>query len=91
MRNPNANWRDSARVPYFFIMDARAAYPLLLFICHIRLWTFILCVSVMLVLALLQKFGYTVPVFGRLAKAFIAGPIRTARPWWMSSRSWRDS
>ncbi|KTC72758.1 IcmT protein [Legionella anisa] len=37
-----AHWRDSARSARFFIVDARAAFPIFLFLMHIRIWTGIL-------------------------------------------------
>mgnify|MGYP006327536373 FL=1 len=42
-----AHWRDSARIPRFFLIDARAAFPLLLFLLHIRVWSFLLALVVM--------------------------------------------
>lgn len=39
-----AHWRDSARNVRFWIVDSRAAFPLLLFLLHIRLWTFVLAI-----------------------------------------------
>ena len=77
-----AHWRDSARSARFFVVDARAAFPLLLFLMHIRLWSFILAIIATLFFALLERYGFTVPVFIRWVRSMIAGPYKTASPWW---------
>jgi intracellular multiplication protein IcmT len=77
-----AHWRDSARSARFFLVDARAAFPLLLFLMHIRIWSFVIAVVATLFFALLERYGFTVPVFWRALRNFIAGPQKTSRPWW---------
>lgn len=80
MRNPEtAHWRDSARIPKFFIMDAYSAIPLVFFFLHIRVWTFLVTSSVCIFFMLLNRFGFTLPVFKRWLRSFIAGNIREAR------------
>lgn len=82
MRHPDtAHWRDSARTPMFFVVDAYSAIPLFLFLLHIRLWTFLLACSVCVFFMLLNKFGFTMPVFFRWIRSFIAGNVRSARSW----------
>ena len=76
------HWRDSARSPRFFLIDARAAFPFLLFLLHIKLWSFILAVVAMSFFALLERYGFTVNVFLRLARSIFAGPHKSAIPWW---------
>lgn len=83
MRHPDtAHWRDSARIPKFFILDAYSAIPLLLFLLHIRIWTFVLCVCICLFFGLLNRFGFSLPVFLRLLRSFLAGNVRHVHPWW---------
>lgn len=77
----NAHWRNSARHPRLFMMDAYAAFPLLLFLLHIRWWTFFLAIMAAIFFATLERFGFTIPVFLRLFRTFLAGPKRPARPW----------
>ncbi len=77
-----AHWRDIARTPRFFIMDSLAAFPLLFFFLHIRLWTFITALVIILFLMILERFKFTIPVFLRWLKSFLAGPLRIAKPWW---------
>lgn len=82
MRHPDtAHWRDSARTPMFFIVDAYSAIPLVLFLLHIRLWTFITACAICGFFMLLNRFGFTMPVFFRLARSFMAGNVRNARSW----------
>lgn len=79
---PSANWRDSARQPRFFVVDAMAAFPLLLFLLHIRMWTFILAILAMIFFGVLERFSFTVPVFMRWVRGRLAGRVRVARsPW----------
>lgn len=82
MRHPEtAHWRDSARIPKFFFIDAFSAIPLLLFLLHIRLWTFILALLVCAFFMTLNRFGFTLPVFFRWLRSFVAGNIRNSRSW----------
>jgi len=78
-----AHWRDSARTPKFFFIDGRAAFPMLIFLLHIRLWTFIVAVIATLFFTVLERFGFTLPVFGRWLRNFFAGHRKIANPWWM--------
>jgi intracellular multiplication protein IcmT len=77
-----AHWRDSARPARLWIVDFRAAFPLFIFLLHIRLWTFLLAVIATLFFAMLERFGFTVAVFSRWIRAYIAGPRKIAQPWW---------
>lgn len=78
----DAHWRDSARVPRFFIVDAYAVLPLFLFLLHIRYWTFGIALTASIFFAILERFGYSVPVFLRVAKTLLSGKHRYARYWW---------
>ena len=81
--SPNAHWRDSARPARFFIIDAKAVFPIFLFLLHIKLWTFILALAITLFFSMLNRFGYTTEVFFRSARSFFAGNRKMAIPWWM--------
>jgi intracellular multiplication protein IcmT len=74
-------WRDTARTPQVFGMDATAVFPFLLFMVHIRWWTFGVAVVSMIALAILARFGFTGPVFLRFVRSFFAGPVRFAVSW----------
>ena len=77
-----AHWRDSARNARFFIVDARAAFPIFIFLMHIRIWTGVLVIVSALFFGIIEHFGFTVPVFFRWFRSLLAGPIKTTQPWW---------
>lgn len=79
----SAHWRDSARSARFFMVDARAAFPLFFFLMHIRVWTGILVLVSAIFFGILEHYGFTVPVFFRWLRTLFAGAIKTARPWWI--------
>jgi intracellular multiplication protein IcmT len=76
------HWRDSARTARFFIVDARAAFPLLFFLLHIRLWTFLVAIFTMVFFGMLERYGFTVPVFWRWLRVALGGKRRFAQAWW---------
>lgn len=80
----NAHWRDSARRAKFFFIDAEAAVPLILFLVHIRVWTFITASIIMFFFAVLSHYGCSVGMFFRILRAKFAGPRKMAIPWWMN-------
>lgn len=77
-----AHWRDSARNVRFWIVDYRACFPLLLFIFHISWTTLIIVVVSISFFAALERYGFTVSVFGRWLRSFMAGPRKVAKPKW---------
>lgn len=77
-----AHWRDSARSARFFFIDARAAFPLLLFLLHIRIWSFLLALGAMLFFGALERYGFSLTVFLRWVRNILAGPQKAAIPWW---------
>jgi len=79
---PGASWRDSARSPRFFMIDALAAIPLVFFFLHIRLWTFLTAIAVMIFFGVIEKFNFTLPIFIRFVKSQIAGKVRVANSEW---------
>lgn len=77
-----AHWRDSARNVRFWFVDFRACFPLLFMLFHIRLWTFILAVIATLFFTLLERYGFSLAVFSRWVRSYLAGPRKIAQPWW---------
>lgn len=77
-----AHWRDSARSARFFLVDARAAFPIFLFLMHIRVWTAILVIVSAIFFGIIEHYGFTVPVFLRWLRSTLAGPVKSAQPWW---------
>lgn len=82
VRVVEAHWRDTARPTKFWIFDFRAAFPVLLWLLHIRLWTFVVAVVAIIGLSLLERFGFSVVVFLRWFRSALAGRRKVARPWW---------
>ncbi|MCR9192504.1 MAG: IcmT/TraK family protein [Gammaproteobacteria bacterium] len=80
--SPSAHWRDSARSARFFMVDARAAFPIFLFLMHIRVWTGMIVIFSAIFFGILEHYGFTVPVFLRWIRLFFAGAVKTATPWW---------
>lgn len=80
--SPTAHWRDSARNPRFFMVDARAAFPMFLFLMHISVTTGSIVLISALFFGVLEHFGFTVPVFLRWLRLFFAGPLKVSKPWW---------
>jgi intracellular multiplication protein IcmT len=79
----NAHWRDSARDVKFFVVDSKAAFPFLFFLLHMRMWTFTVALVMTLFFSILARFGFTIPIFWRWLRSFIAGSRRFSRPWWV--------
>ena len=77
-----AHWRDSARSARFFVVDARAAFPIFIFLMHIKMWTGLLVLFSAVFFGIIEHFGYTVPVFLRAVRGFFAGNIKSSQPWW---------
>ncbi len=77
-----SHWRDSARTARFFMVDARAAFPIFLFLMHIRVWTGILVILSAVFFSIIEHYGFTVPVFLRWLRSFAAGPVKSSQPWW---------
>lgn len=78
----SAHWRDTARPARFFLVDARAAFPLVIWLLHLRWWTFWLAISGMFIFTLIERWGFSVPVFLRVARNAFAGKHKSSRPWW---------
>ncbi len=77
-----AHWRDSARSVRLFFLDFRACFPLLILLFHIRWWTFILAVVATIFFTALERYGFSLVIFLRWFRAFIAGNRKIAQPWW---------
>lgn len=80
--SPTSHWRDSARTARFFMVDARAAFPIFIFLMHIRVWTGMIVILSAVFFAIIEHYGFTVPVFLRWIRSFVAGPVKSSQPWW---------
>ena len=75
-RDTYVHWRETARNPRFFFMDAKVSLFILLFLMHMRLWTLILVVCVMAIFTALDYYKYPLPVAWRIFKSFLAGSYK---------------
>ncbi len=82
--NPNAAWRDTGRESKLWIFNSSTAFPLLIWLFHIKWWTFITAISVMSFFTLLSYFGFNIFVFLRFVRSTLAGPRKIATPWWLA-------
>ena len=78
----NTHWRDSARTPRFFFMDAYAVFPLFVFFLHMTFMTLGIALTTTAFFILLERYKFTIPVFKRFMRSTLAGPLRIAQPWW---------
>ena len=80
----STHWRDSARSIRFFIFDAKAAFPFVLLLLHVRWWTFFLALAAAIAFTILNHFGLSIAVFLRMFRSFMAGKRKIASPWWLT-------
>jgi intracellular multiplication protein IcmT len=71
-------WCFTALRPRFFKLDAKAIFPLGLWLLHWRLWTFMVAIIGVMVMAALERWGLPPKMaLGRL-KVLLAGPYKPA-------------
>jgi len=75
------HWRNSMKPVKFFGLDARVAFFVLIFIIHMRLWTFGLFCFVAFVFWLLERKGLTFDAALRSFRTWILGSKRPAWLW----------
>lgn len=78
MFNSYNHWRNTARPVRFFNIDYRAGVFLFIFLMHIRLWTFLTLLTVMLVLWIMERRGLTFTLALRRIRVWFLGPKRPA-------------
>lgn len=68
-----AHWRDSALVPKFFTVDARAAFIVFIFMVHPNWYTFSAVLVVLAILSALNYYHFSLIAFARLMRTFFGG------------------
>lgn len=72
------HWRDSAREPKLFILDARAAFPVLVcFLIPTHWWSWIVAFVTITFLYILERLKMPLVVALRVAKGWISGKFKT--------------
>jgi intracellular multiplication protein IcmT len=74
----DTHWRNTQRPARFFFLDARASVALLVFMVHIRLWTFVLAILVMTAFYFSERMGLTFASSLRALRCYILGQNRPA-------------
>lgn len=79
-------WRESARPARLFFMSAYVVAPTMLFFLHIRWWTFGVLVSTLILMTIIERFGYSPPVAILALRAKLAGKLVKRRRSMFSKR-----
>ncbi len=73
-------WRNTSIFPKLFFLDARAVFPILIFLFHWANWTFAIAVICIALLIFLEKRGLTANIGLRFLKLYILnGKYRRTR------------
>lgn len=72
------HWRNTQKPVRFFILDARASLAVLLFLLHMRLWTFVVAILIMMVFWFLERRGLSFAASLRAVRSWIVGHHRPA-------------
>jgi len=79
-------WRDAGKNPRILGVDARAYFPLLAWLFYPRKWTFAVAVGFIIFFLVIEKRGFTLPVFLRFLRHKLRGALVPARTWWHHRR-----
>lgn len=79
-------WRDTGRSVKVWILDARACFPVLIFVIYWSWTTFYIALTSIVFFSVISWFGLTVPASFRMARRFLVGPLRPAIPTWKRRR-----
>jgi intracellular multiplication protein IcmT len=74
------HWRNTMKPVRFFMVDARVAFFLMMFILHMRIWTFFTFVAFMLFFWYLERRGLS---FGAALRTFRTWILGRRRPAWL--------
>ena len=77
-----AHWRDSARSVRFFIWDGKLAFPMILPLMYMRIWTWCVAWVFMVFFSVLNRYGFTPIVFLRWLRCKVAGRRKLIEPSW---------
>ena len=80
-------WRDTALTPKIFILDARAVFPIALWLFHWAYWTACVAGIAIVILYLVQRTGMTPLACARALRVAFMGRRRETR---MHEVQWRQ-
>jgi intracellular multiplication protein IcmT len=75
-------WRDASRPVKFFMLDAQAIYPFVVWMFFPSVWLLEVAGVVAIFFSILSKYGISLVVFLRITRTLVAGPRKSAIPWW---------
>lgn len=83
-----AEWTQAVRGPHLLWLPipAYAGLPILMWVMHMRLWTFVLALGVCVALAVAKARGRTVVWIIRRLRSRLRGGVVYARPLWYRRR-----
>ncbi|WP_370632118.1 IcmT/TraK family protein [Gilliamella sp. ESL0441] len=79
-------WRHASKTPKLMGIPCISYISLFAWLLHMRMWTFLLSLIILICSALLAKFGITLSVFIRQIQHYLRGSRVTGRPWWYRNR-----
>ena len=79
-------WRETGSPLRFMGCDARILFPMVLWALHMAWATFYAAAVGILVFAIAERFGLTVPAAWRTCRRLLAGRDRPAVPYWKRRR-----
>jgi intracellular multiplication protein IcmT len=79
-------WRDTGKPVKVGMLDARACFPLLVFIVYWSWTTFYIALIGVIFFSVISWAGMTVPATIRMVRRFLVGPFRPAVPAWKRRR-----
>lgn len=75
-RTQNNYWRDTALAPKLWIIDYKCAFLVIIFLLHIKLYTFVILVACLIFFGILEKYNLDILNFVKLIRFKLAGRIR---------------
>lgn len=82
----DTHWRNTMKSARFFALDARAAFPFLLVLIHIRWWTIGVAFVTTILFWLAERLGLKFDAALRAVRAWFVAPFRPAQPYQMNRR-----
>lgn len=79
-------WRNTMLPVRIYVVDARVLIPLMVLLCHIRVWTLYVALIGIAMFAALEWFGLAFPAAVRTTRRWLVGRRRPAIPSWKRRR-----
>lgn len=79
-------WGNTMLPVRIYVVDARVLIPLMVLLCHIRIWTLYVALAGIAMFTVLEWLGLTFPAAVRTGRRWIVGRRRPAIPAWRTRR-----